>query len=105
MATNCMRKLFNTGEYVFRQGDVPNQLCVILDGKIEIIREIVYSRCNRWPVGKLCMIHVCGDNYDYDDDHDVELMMIAMMIIMVVLQFYDVFIDDDYYLYDNTDVR
>jgi CRP-like cAMP-binding protein len=55
MATNCMRKLFNKGEYVFRQGDVPNQLCVILDGKIEIIREIVYSRCNRWPVGKLHM--------------------------------------------------
>jgi len=51
MATNCMRKVFNKGEYVFRQGDTPNQLCVILDGKIEIIREIIYSRSNRWPVG------------------------------------------------------
>lgn len=71
MATNCMRKLFNKGEYVFRQGDVPNQLCVILDGKIEIIREIVYSRCNRWPVGKLHMIK----------------MMMMMIIIMVVMMF------------------
>ena len=69
MATNCMRKLFNKGEYVFRQGDIPNQLCVILDGKIEIIREIVYSRCNRWPVGKLHM------------------MKMKMIIIMVVMMF------------------
>mmetsp|Transcript_26500 Transcript_26500/g.39362 ORF Transcript_26500/g.39362 Transcript_26500/m.39362 type:complete len:777 (-) Transcript_26500:222-2552(-) len=51
MVTTCLRKSYDAGEYVFHQGDVPDNIYFIVDGTISIIKEIHIVVRNRWPVG------------------------------------------------------
>jgi len=40
---------FPAGKLIFRQGDLPDFIYFIVDGTIEIIKEITVSMKNRWP--------------------------------------------------------
>jgi CRP-like cAMP-binding protein len=51
MCDSCIRKTFETGQYIFRQGDPPEDLLVIVDGSVTIFKELVIVTKNRWPVG------------------------------------------------------
>src|SRR3546814_7276677 len=44
------RKLFVAGEYVYRQGEEPDFIYIILDGEVDVIKEVEKSMTNRWPV-------------------------------------------------------
>ena len=45
-----MRKTFDAGSYVFHQGDDPADLCIVVEGSVEIVKELVIVCKNRWPV-------------------------------------------------------
>jgi len=51
MVNTVIRKTFLPGEYIFKQGDVPDCVYVVVDGYISIIKEIHVAVRNRWPVG------------------------------------------------------
>mmetsp|Transcript_15434 Transcript_15434/g.29053 ORF Transcript_15434/g.29053 Transcript_15434/m.29053 type:complete len:848 (-) Transcript_15434:296-2839(-) len=51
MCTTCTRKTFKPGDVIFRQGDVPDCIYFIIDGKVSINKEIVIIVRNRWPTG------------------------------------------------------
>jgi len=36
---------------VILQGDPPNDLCIIVEGNVNIVKELVIVCKNRWPVG------------------------------------------------------
>ncbi len=50
ICNTCTRKTFEAGAYIFRQGDPPDDLCVIVEGSVDIIKELVIVCKNRWPV-------------------------------------------------------
>lgn len=52
MCTTCSRRTFKPGDVIFRQGDVPDSIYFIVDGKISIHKELMIIVRNRWPVGK-----------------------------------------------------
>mmetsp|Transcript_12665 Transcript_12665/g.13085 ORF Transcript_12665/g.13085 Transcript_12665/m.13085 type:complete len:764 (-) Transcript_12665:27-2318(-) len=49
MVTTCLRKSVEANEYVFHQGDVPDNIYFIVEGTITIIKEIHIVVRNRWP--------------------------------------------------------
>jgi CRP-like cAMP-binding protein len=46
----CLRKTFEAGSYIFRQGDPPDDLFVVIEGSVNIFKELVIVCKNRWPV-------------------------------------------------------
>lgn len=52
MCTNAVRKVYEAGEYVFRQGDVPDKMYIVLEGTLNTVRDEAIVSTNRWPVGK-----------------------------------------------------
>jgi CRP-like cAMP-binding protein len=51
ICNTCARKTFEPGSYIFKQGDSPEDLCVIVEGTVSIIKELVIVCKNRWPTG------------------------------------------------------
>lgn len=51
MCNTCTRKSYEDGQYIFRQGDPPGDLMIIVEGNISIFKELVIVTKNRWPVG------------------------------------------------------
>lgn len=49
MCNTCTRKNFNAGEYIFRQGDIPDAIYFVIDGKVELYKEVSVVVRNRWP--------------------------------------------------------
>ncbi|RYG69743.1 cyclic nucleotide-binding domain-containing protein [archaeon] len=51
ICNTCRRKNFTAGDYIFRQGDKPEDLYVVVEGSVNIFKELVIVSKNRWPVG------------------------------------------------------
>eukprot|EP01033_Poteriospumella_lacustris_P001057 gene1057-765_t len=51
MCNTCTRRSFEDGQYIFRQGDPPGDLLIIVEGGVSIFKELVIITKNRWPVG------------------------------------------------------
>jgi CRP-like cAMP-binding protein len=49
MCNTCVRKTFKAGEYVFQQGDPCDAIYFVIDGKIDVYKEVVVVVRNRWP--------------------------------------------------------
>ena len=49
MCNACVRKIFAPGEYVFQQGDPCDSIYFVVDGKIDVYKEVVVVVRNRWP--------------------------------------------------------
>jgi CRP-like cAMP-binding protein len=47
----CQRKMYEPGSAVFKQGDPPDNLYILMDGTVEIIKELKIICKNRWPTG------------------------------------------------------
>jgi len=47
----CQRKTYEAGTPIFRQGDVPDNLYILMEGTVEIIKELQVICKNRWPTG------------------------------------------------------
>ena len=48
MSNSCMRHTFDAGEYIFHQGDPPNDLCIIVEGSVNIVKELIIVCKNRY---------------------------------------------------------
>ncbi|KAJ1441730.1 cyclic nucleotide-binding-like protein [Ochromonadaceae sp. CCMP2298] len=51
MASSCQRQTYVAGEHIFRQGDPPSDLYLVVEGQVDIVKELVLLCKNRWPVG------------------------------------------------------
>ena len=51
MGSTCTRKTYKPGDVIFKQGEIPDSLYFIVDGKVGIYKEIMIIVRNRWPVG------------------------------------------------------
>ena len=49
LCNTCTRKTFEAGTTVFKQGDEPDKMYVVMEGVIEIIKEVHIVCKNRWP--------------------------------------------------------
>jgi CRP-like cAMP-binding protein len=49
MVTTCLRKSYEMGDYIFHQGDVPDNIYFIIEGTVSIIKEIHIVVRNRSP--------------------------------------------------------
>ena len=47
------RKEYKPSTVIFRQGDLPDNIYFIIDGSVEVIKEITIRTKNRWPVAGL----------------------------------------------------
>lgn len=47
----CQRKMYEPGSAIFKQGDPPDNLYILMDGTVEIIKELQIICKNRWPTG------------------------------------------------------
>lgn len=45
----CKKKIFEQGEYLFRQGDRPDMLYILLGGTLDLVKEIFLVCKNSWP--------------------------------------------------------
>ena len=52
MVNTCHRKTIEAGNNVFKQGEDPESLYVIMDGTIHIIKEVMIESKNRWPTSQ-----------------------------------------------------
>lgn len=50
LCNTCVRKVFEPGDYIFRQGDSPDDLFVVVEGSVNIFKELIIISKNRWPV-------------------------------------------------------
>ena len=55
LANTCTRKIFEPGQMIFRQGDVPDNLYILYEGAVEIIKEITLECINRYVCVWPCM--------------------------------------------------
>ena len=51
MANACNRKVFNSGQTIFKQGDDPDNLYLVFEGTVHIIKNVHIVNKNRWPTG------------------------------------------------------
>jgi len=51
MSHSCHRHIYDSGDYIFHQGDESTDVCVIIEGNVNIVKELVILCKNRWPVG------------------------------------------------------
>lgn len=49
LCNTCTRKVFEAGCTIFKQGDEPDRMYVVMDGVVEIIKEVHIECKNRWP--------------------------------------------------------
>lgn len=49
LCNTCTRKTFEAGACIFKQGDVPDLVYIVMDGVVEIIKEVHIVCMNRWP--------------------------------------------------------
>ena len=49
VVNSCTRKMFDAGATIFRQGDPPDSLYIVMDGVVEIVKEVIIVCKNRWP--------------------------------------------------------
>ena len=49
MCNACSRKSLKAGEYAFRQGDTCDCIYFIIDGKVDVYKEVTVVVRNRWP--------------------------------------------------------
>ena len=49
MANTATRREFPAGTDIFKQGDMPDYVYVVIDGQIEIVKEVKITSRNRWP--------------------------------------------------------
>jgi CRP-like cAMP-binding protein len=47
MSQYCSRKTYDDGEYIFRQGDEPDNVYFILEGTVNIIKNVTVIQKNR----------------------------------------------------------
>jgi CRP-like cAMP-binding protein len=52
MCNTAMRKAFKEGEYIFKQGDQPDSLYLVVEGMLHAVRDVETVVTNRWPNGK-----------------------------------------------------
>ena len=51
MANACNRKFFAEGSTIFEQGDDPDNLYLVFEGSVRIIKNVHIVNKNRWPTG------------------------------------------------------
>lgn len=51
MANACNRKFFAEGASIFQQGDEPDNLYLVFEGSVRIIKNVHIVNKNRWPTG------------------------------------------------------
>lgn len=44
LANNLSTKIYKMGEVIFKEGDTPNEFCIIGQGKVKVVKEITISR-------------------------------------------------------------
>lgn len=49
LVSTCTRKIFEAGACIFKQGDEPDRVYIVMDGVVEIIKEVHIVCKNRWP--------------------------------------------------------
>lgn len=49
VVNSCTRKMFDAGATIFSQGDPPDSLYIVMDGVVEIVKEVIIVCKNRWP--------------------------------------------------------
>eukprot|EP01038_Epipyxis_sp_PR26KG_P008738 gene8738-11808_t len=49
MLNSCSRKLYEKDDVIFRQGDPPDNLYIIFEGSVDILKEVIFVGKNRWP--------------------------------------------------------
>lgn len=50
MSHTCSRKVYEAGSHIFRQGDPPDNFYILLEGSVNIIKEVEIVCRNRWPM-------------------------------------------------------
>jgi len=51
MANTASRKNFPAETIIFNQGDAPDNAYIVLEGEVQIVKEVVIISRNRWPTG------------------------------------------------------
>jgi CRP-like cAMP-binding protein len=51
MSHSCVRHIYDTDEVVFNQGEESSDVCIIVEGNVKIVKELLLVCKNRWPVG------------------------------------------------------
>eukprot|EP00597_Dinobryon_sp_UTEXLB2267_P018414 CAMPEP_0201112042 /NCGR_PEP_ID=MMETSP0812-20130820/76991_1 /ASSEMBLY_ACC=CAM_ASM_000668 /TAXON_ID=98059 /ORGANISM="Dinobryon sp., Strain UTEXLB2267" /LENGTH=546 /DNA_ID=CAMNT_0047375263 /DNA_START=69 /DNA_END=1706 /DNA_ORIENTATION=- len=51
MVNVCTRRVCEPGEYIFHQDDEPDFFYVVVEGTVQIVKELVIVTKNRWPSG------------------------------------------------------
>jgi len=51
MVNTCQRKAVEAGGTIYKQGDDPNSIFVVMDGTVRIIKEVNIQSKNMWPTG------------------------------------------------------
>eukprot|EP01035_Chromulina_nebulosa_P023769 gene23769-30828_t len=51
MVNACRRRVCSPGEYIFHQGDEPDGFYIVVEGTVNIVKELEIVRVNRWPSG------------------------------------------------------
>lgn len=69
MCNTCLRKTYEAGEFVFRQGDDPDDLFIVVDGGINIFKELVIIAKNRYVA--FCIVYFIASCrwFLQDDDY------------------------------------
>lgn len=52
MAKACRRRIFDDGAVIFHQDDDPDNLYFILEGQVQLVKNIHIVEKNRWPIGR-----------------------------------------------------
>jgi len=50
LCNTCARKIFESNTFIFKQGDEPDRVYIIMEGSVQIIKEVHIVCKNRWPV-------------------------------------------------------
>lgn len=51
MVNTCQRKVIEAGGNIYKQGDDPDSIFVVMDGTVHIIKEVNIQSKNMWPTG------------------------------------------------------
>jgi CRP-like cAMP-binding protein len=51
MANTSSRRNFPRGREIFRQGDRADHMYIVIDGEVQIVKEVIITSRNRWPEG------------------------------------------------------
>jgi len=51
MVNTCQRKVIEAGGNIYKQGDDPDSIFVVMDGTVHVIKEVIIQSKNMWPTG------------------------------------------------------